>query len=183
MRYAKSVYTDYSQFLAQATQCAKDKINLFNTLVDPPARKKLEGNAFQKFLQFIIFLLKRVGWMVYVAIAGLLGLGFLGFFGGMGTLIASNPVLAAAVVALGGSGIYLVWKNRDIYLAHATVGKRYKVDFESLVKEHSDLEVRAVHVDHLLWKCVESICVEVFSINSDAFMSKVREEQDSLPAA
>jgi hypothetical protein len=35
MRYSESVYTDYSQFLAQATQCAKDKINLFNTLVDP----------------------------------------------------------------------------------------------------------------------------------------------------
>lgn len=176
MKYPESVYTDYSQFLAQATQCAKDKINLFNTLVDPPARKKLEGNAFQKFLQFIIFLLRRVGWMIYIAVAGLLGLGFLGFFGGMGTLIASNPVLAAAVIALGGSGIYLVWKNREVYLAHATVGKRYKVDFENLVEAHPDIDDCATYVDRLLGKCVESICVEVFSINSDAFMFKVREE-------
>ncbi len=178
MKYTESVYTDYSQFLAQATQCAKDKINLFNTLVDPPVRKKLESNTFQKFLQFIIFLLRRVTWMVYVAIASLLGIGFLGFFGGMGTLIAANPVLAAAVIALSGSGVYLLWKNREVYQAHTTVGKRYKVDFESLVESHPDLEDRSIYIDRLLWKCVESICVEVFSINSDAFMSKVREEQD-----
>lgn len=132
MKYPESVYSDYSQFIAQATQCAKDKINLFNSLIDPPARRKLEGNAFQKFLQFIIFLLRRAGWLAYVVIAGLLGLGFLGFFGGMGTLIASNPFIAVAVLAIGGGGVYLVWKNRDVYVAHATVGKRYKIDFDGL---------------------------------------------------
>jgi len=178
MKYPESIYNDYSQFLAQATQCAKDKINLFNALVDPPARKRIEGNAFQKLLQFIIFLLKRVGWLIYIAIAGLLGLGFLGFFGGMGTLLATNPVLAAAVLALGGSGIYLLWKNRDVYTAHAVVGKRYKGDFGNLVQKYADLSERAPHVEKLLWRCVESICTEVFSINSDAFMAKVREERE-----
>ena len=69
-----------------------------------------------------------------------------------------------------------MWKNREVYLAHATGGKRYKVDFENLVEAHPDIENRADHVDLLLWKCVESTSVEVFSINSDAFMSKVREE-------
>ena len=44
------------------------------------------------------------------------------------------------------------------------------------VEAHPNIEDRAAYVDRLLWKCVESICVEVFSINSDAFMSKVREE-------
>jgi len=177
MRYPESVYVDYSQFLAQATQCAKDKLNLFNALVDPPTRKRLEGNAFQNFLQFIIFLLKRIGWLIYVAIAGLIGLGLLGFLGGMGTLIAANPVLAAAVLALGGSGIFLVWKHKDVYMAHAAVGKRYKGDFESLVKRYTGIEDREPHVHKLLWRCVESICIEVFSINSDDFMAKVREEE------
>ncbi len=113
---------------------------------------------------------------IYIAVASLLGLGFLGFFSEMGTLIVSNSVLAAAVIALGGSGIYLVWKNREVYLAHATVGKRYKIYFEHLVETHPDIEDRAIYVDLFLWKCLESICVEVFSINSDAFMSKEREE-------
>jgi hypothetical protein len=103
----------------------------------------------------------------------------------MGTLIASNPVLAAAVVALGGSGIYLVWKHRDVYMAHAAVGKRYKGDFERLIQRHTNLEERAPHVHKLLWRCVESICIEVFSINSDAFIAKVRDEESGQqePAA
>ena len=178
MRYQNSVYTDFSSFLAMATEIAKDKIGLYNALIDPPARKRIDSNAFRKLLEFIIFLLKRAGWFVYVAVAGLLGLGLLGFFGGIGALMASNPVLAAAVLALGGSGIYLVWKNRDVYLAHAAIGKQYKKDFVALQSTYPELDARVPHVHRLMSQCVRSICVEVFSINSDKFMSKLDKDQD-----
>jgi hypothetical protein len=178
MRYQNSVYTDFSSFLGKATEIAKDKIGLYNALIDPPARKRLEGNAFQKLLEFIIFLLKRAGWFVYIAIAALLGLGMLGFFGGIGGLMATNPFLAAAVLALGGSGIYLVWKNRDVYTAHAAIGKQYKKDFDDLQTTYPELESRTPYIHSLMNQCVRSICVEVFSINSDNFMNKLDEEEN-----
>ena len=132
MRYQVSVYTTFSSFLAKATEIAKDKINLYNSLIDPPIRRRIEGNAFQKIIEFIIIILKRSGWLTYVAVAGLLGMGLIGFFGGIGALIATNPVMAASVLALGGSGTYLFWKNRDVYLAHTTIGKQFKKDFNAL---------------------------------------------------
>ena len=126
MEYQESVYNDFASFLAEATQIAKDKISLYNTLIDPPARKHIEDNAFRNIIEFIVFILKTIGWYAYIVIAGLLGLGFVGFFGGMGAFLAANPVFAAAVAVLTGGGIYLVWKKKDVYLAHAEVGKRYR---------------------------------------------------------
>ncbi|SLM30785.1 hypothetical protein MTBBW1_2410003 [Desulfamplus magnetovallimortis] len=175
MKYQVSVYKEFSSFLAEATQIAKDKINLYNSLLDPPTRKKLQGNAFQKFLKFLIFIIRKLGWYIYVAIGGLLGLGFLGFFGGMGTLMASNPPLAVAVAILGGGGVYLIWKNKEVYLTHEKIGKRYKKDFEAIVEEFPNLEQRAENIEKLLKLCVKSICVEVFSISSDEFVNKVSE--------
>lgn len=176
MKYQESVYTNFSSFLAEATQIAKDKINLYNSLIDPPTRKKLQGNAFQKFLDFLIFIIKRLGWYIYIAIAGLLSLGFLGFFGGMGSLIASNPPLAGAVALAGGGGIYLVWKHKDVYLTHEKIGKRYKIDFEKITSKYSNLIERSSHVESLLKRCVKSICIEVFNISSDEFVKKVSED-------
>jgi len=171
MKYQESVYNNFSSFLAEATQIAKDKISLYNSLLDPPSRKRLTGNSFQKFLEFLIFIIKRLGWYIYIAIAGLLGLGLFGYFGGMGTLIASNPILAVGVGILGGGGIYLVWKNKDVYLAHEKIGKRYKTDFENLVEKYSGEELYP-RIEELLKRCVRSICIEVFNISSDDFVNK-----------
>ena len=92
--------------------------------------------------------------------------------------MASNPVLAAAVLALGGSGIYLVWKHRDVYLAHAAISKQYKKDFDELQSTYPELDVRLPHIHRLMRQCVRSICVDVFSINSDDLMNRLDGEQD-----
>lgn len=176
MKYQESVYNDFSSFLAEATEISRDKINLYNSLIDPPTRKKLQGNVFQKFLEFLIFIIRKLGWYIYIAIGGLLGLGFLGYFGGMGALMASNPPLAVAVAILGGGGIYLVWKNKDVYLAHEKIGKRYKKDFEDIIENYPSLIERSSYIENLLKRCVKSICVEVFSISSDEFANKVSED-------
>jgi hypothetical protein len=176
MKNQESVYKDFSSFLAEATQIAKDKISLFNYLLDPPSRKRLQGNAFQKLLSFLVFILKKFGWFIYIAIAALLGLGYLGFIGGMGTLIATNPVLAAGVAILGGGGIYLVWKNKDVYLTHEKIGKRYKVDFDNLVNRYPNLDERSSRIHDLLKRCVKSICVEVLNISSDEFVAKATDD-------
>lgn len=176
MKYQESVYSDFSSFLAEATQIAKDKINLYNSFIDPPTRKKLQDNAFQRFLVFLMFILKKFGWFIYIAIAGLLGLGLLGFFGGMGSLIAANPVLAAGVALAAGGGVYLIWEHKDVYLAHEKIGKRYKIDFEIIADKYSKLSERSSHVESLLKRCVKSICIEVFTISSDEFFNKGTEE-------
>ena len=152
MRYQRSVYKNYSNFLAQATEIAKDKVLLYNTLLDPPTRERLTGNAFQRFLQFLIYILKRLGWYIYVAIAGLLGLSVYGFFGGMGALLASNPVLAAAVVALGGgTGIYFIWKSKDAFLAHKIIGDRYKKDFEFMLFHQASKRKFSILSSTIFW--------------------------------
>ena len=174
MRYQESVYGNFSSFLAEATQIAKDKISLYNSLLDPPSKKRLTGNSFQKFLEFLIFIIDRLGWYVYIVIGGLLGLGTLGFVGGMGALISTNPALAAAVAILGGGGIYLVWKNKDVYLAHEKIGKRYKLDFDILIEKYSGKELHS-QIEKLLKRCVISICIEVFNISSDEFVNKASE--------
>ena len=181
MKYQESVYDDFSSFLAEATQIAKDKISLYNTLIDPPTRKNIEGNTFRKIIDLIIFILKTIGWYAYIIIAGLLGLGLLGFYGGMGAFLAANPVLAAATAVLTGGGIYLLWKKRDVYLAHAEVGKRYKKDFDGILRNYPERDARKPHIHSLLRKCVKSICVEVFTINSDEFMEKVYEDMYQEP--
>ena len=176
MKHQESVYTKYSTFLAEATQIVKDKISLYNSLLDPPSRNKLSGNAFQKFLYAIIIILKKAGWYFYVVIAGFLALGVFGFLGGMGSLLAINPVLAAALSSLAGGGIYLIWKNKEVYIAHSKIGKRYKTDYNVLINQYDDMNQRATHIDKLMSKCVKSICVEVFNINSDEFVSKATED-------
>lgn len=174
MKYQESVYSDFSSFLAEATQISKDKISLYNSLLDPPSKKRLTRNRFQKFLKFLIFIIKRLSWYIYIAIGGLLGLGIVGYAGGMGALIASNPVLAVSIGILGGGGIYLVWKNKDVYLAHEKIGKRYKSDFENLIEKYSGEELYS-RIEELLKRCVRSICIEVFNISSDEFVNKASE--------
>ena len=174
MKYQESVYSNFSSFLAEATQIAKDKINLYNSLLDPPSKKKLTRNSFQKFLEFLIFIIEKFGWYIYIVIGGLIGLGIVGYTGGMGALIASNPILAVSVGILGGRGIYLVWKNKDVYLAHEKIGERYKLDFENLIEKYSGEELYS-RVEELLKRCVRSICIEVFNISSDEFVNKASE--------
>ena len=144
-------------------------------MIDPPTRKKLQDNTFQKFLESLIFIIKRLGWYIYIAISGLLGLGLLGFYGGMGSLIASNPVLAVIVALAGGGGIYLIWEHKDVYLAHEKIGKRYKSDFENIIGRYSNMSDRSSHIESLLKCCVKSICIEVFNISSDEFVKKATE--------
>ncbi len=43
MKYPESVYIKFDHFFAQHIEIAKDKVGLFNSLVSPPVRKKIQG--------------------------------------------------------------------------------------------------------------------------------------------
>lgn len=176
MKYQESVYKDFGYFLALAVEIVKDKLGLYNQLIDPPVRKKLMENSFQRFLAAVILILRRGGWYVYAAVTALLALGMLGFVGGMGGLLAVNPVMAASLAVFSGGGLYLLWRNRDVMVAQELIGKRYKADFDSICERYPDLEKRAPHVEKLMRQCVASLCTEVFNINSDEFIKRAQED-------
>lgn len=176
MKYQESVYKDFGSFLARAVEIVKDKLSLYNQLIDPPTRDKLMGNSFQRFLQTIIMILRRAGWFIYAAITALLALGMFGFVGGMSGLLAVNPVLAASLAVFSGGGMFLLWRHREVMIAQEAVGVRYKADFDSICERHSDLEKRAPHIEKLMRQCVASLCTEVFNINSDEFIKRAQED-------
>ena len=176
MKYPSKVYENFGVFFAQATEIGKDKISLYNHLLAPPVKERTNNSGFNQFLKFIIYVLNTLGWYIFIAIAGLVGLGAIGFFGGMGTLLASNPVLAAAVAIMGGSSVYLTWKNRQFLLAQKKIGERYKSEFDSVLERFPILENRIIEIEKLMKQCVVSLCVEAFQINSDEAKEKIEDD-------
>lgn len=176
MKYRESVYEDFGQFFAQAVEIVKDKIGLYNHLVNPPTRERLTSTGFLSFLKAVISIL-RSGWLIFVAIVSLVALGAIGFYGGIAALIAVNPVLAAALAAMSGGGAYLFWKNRVMLLAQERIGQRYKEDFDSICNRYPNIEARVVPVEKLMRQCVRSLCIEVYNINSEAFVNKATEDE------
>lgn len=166
MKYTIDIYKDFSQFFAKAIEIAKDKTGLYNNFLSPPMREKTNSNGFVKFLDFIIFVLKTLGWFVYVFLVGLVALGIYGYFAGMGTLIASNPVLAAALAALGGRGVYLIWKHREFLKAQKEVGDQYNKKFNLILVNYSEND-RITKIEALMKECVKSLCIHAYQINSD----------------
>jgi hypothetical protein len=177
MKYPSKVYEDFGAFFAQATEIAKDKISLYNYLLDPPVRKRTNSSGFINFLELIIYVLQILGWYVFIAIAGLVGLGAIAYFGGMGALLASNPLLAVAVATMGGGAIYVIWINRQFLLAQKVIGERYKNEFDSILKQHPAIEEnRVIKIEKLMNQCVVSLCVEAFQINSDEAKEKIEND-------
>jgi hypothetical protein len=176
MKYRNSIYIDFGSFMAEAVEQAKDRIGLYNQLVDPPVRERIKNKSFLSFLTSIIWLIRHAGWKIFLAIAALIAIGLYSFYGGMATLIAINPFLAAALAITTGGGVYLLWKNRDVILATEKVGRLYSEDFFSIVKEHKRLEDRSQPIEKLLKQCIKSICIEVFHASNAEFMEKLDKE-------
>jgi len=176
MKHPTSTYVNFSNFFALALEIAKDKVGLFNSLVSPPVRKRIEGNSFQQFLNAVIFIISKAGWYAYVLIGGLIALGLLGFYGGFATLLVTNPVLAATLLVLGGGSIHLLWRHRVFVLASKEVGERYKLDFDMIVGNFPKVQDREEQINVLLKQCVKSLCIECFSANTDAFKERMDRE-------
>lgn len=172
MKYTRDVYEDFGNFFAKANEIAKDKAGLYNQLLSPPMRKKTDETGFQNVIGFLIYVLRYIGWIAYVAIAGLVGLGFYAYFGGMGTLIASNPVLAAAIAALGAQSIYLIWKHKEFVLSQKAVGDEYKTKFELIRKSASHASINS-EIESLMKQCVASLCIHAYQANSDDVHEKI----------
>lgn len=172
MKYTVDIYQNFSLFFAKAIEIAKDKVGLYNNLLTPPMRKKTNEAGFQKFLEFIIYTLRFLGWFIYIALTGLVGLGIYAYFAGMGSLIASNPVLAAAIAVLGGQSIYLIWKHREFLAIQKVVGDEYKQKFELIISQYSDKE-REKYINLLMKDCVKSLCIHAYQINSDEINEKL----------
>ena len=180
MKHPRSAYESYGSFLDVATEIAKDKVSLYNYLIDPPTRKRTEGKGFLRVLKALQYILKKAGWYAFGLVCTLLAAGSWAFYGGMGSLIASNPALAAGLAIMGGGGgVYLLWKHRSVALAVEKVGKKYKSDFENIKKTIKSIEDREGKVNNLMKKVVQSICIEVFQIASDEFMREVRKDMKS----
>jgi hypothetical protein len=175
VKYTADVYQSYGSFFAKAVEIAKDKVGLYNQLLSPPMREKTGSAGFRKFLEFVIYVLRTLGWLVYVTVVGLVALGAYAYFGGMGTLIATNPVLAAIMAAIGGQAVYLVWKHREFLAAQKRVGDVYREKFDVANREHSGAK-RYAAVDALMRACVVSLCVEVYQINNDSAQAKIGAE-------
>jgi hypothetical protein len=175
MKYTADTYQNFSLFFAKAIEIAKDKVGLYNNLLTPPMRKKTNEVGFQKFLEFIIYTLRLLGWFTYVALTGLVGLGIYAYFAGMGSLIASNPVIAAAIAALGGQSIYLIWKHREFLAIQKTIGDEYKKKFEFILLKNSNKE-REKYINLLIKDCVKSLCIHAYQINSDEINEKITSE-------
>lgn len=162
-------------FFAKAIEIAKDKVGLYNNLLTPPMRKKINDTGFQKFLEFIIHTLRVLGWFIYVALTGLVALGIYAYFAGMGSLIASNPVLAATIAVLGGKSIYLIWKHREFLAIQKIVGDEYKQKFEFIKLEYSENQ-QEKYINLLMKDCVKSLCIHAYQINSDAINENITPE-------
>ncbi len=179
MKYTLKIYEDFGHFFAKALEISKDKIGLYNQLLSPPIRKKVKQSGFSAFISFIVHVLRVLGWYIYFAMAALVGLGLLGYLGGMASLIATNPVLAAAVAMLGGSGIYLIWEHRVFLIAQKKVGSRYKDEFDCILKNTTSLDKNKIEsIENLMKKCVISLCIEVYQINNDSAHSEIEAEWD-----
>jgi len=169
MKYPKEVYEVWSAFYASTLSEAEKKVNTYNFLVS-----QLTGitpkdiNTSLEGLNIASILIGKVGWVVFLSITALLAAGYLGFLGGMGALIATNPLLAAALVLIGGGGsILLIWKHRKVLFAARRVGKIYKSDFQTIVKKFDSIDAREQPINSLHYKCVIEIVEAVFNVNME----------------
>lgn len=159
-------------FFAKGIEIAKDKMGMYNNLLSPPMKEKTNSEGFKKFLEFIIHILQNLGWLIYVALAGLVALGFYAYFAGMGTLVAINPLLAAALAVLGGNGVYLIWRHREFLQAQKEIGDQYKEKFDSILENYSENE-QIIKIESLMEDCVKSLCIHAYQINSDDANEKI----------
>jgi len=136
----------------------------------------VQNKGFGGFIDSIIFLIRNAGWKLFLMVASLISLGAFAFYGGMGTLIAFNPLLAAALAVTSGGGIFLLWQNRDIMLALNVAGKYLKEDFEEIIRSHKNLEGRIEPVESLMKVAIKKICIEVFHVSSNEFFNRVNSE-------
>lgn len=103
MKYARNVYEKWDAFYASILSEAESRINTYNFLIrELSGRSPDDIKNVRKGLNISSVILGRVGWEVFLIICTLFAAGYLGFFGGIGTLIATNPLLAAALVVIGG---------------------------------------------------------------------------------
>ncbi|MEZ4710593.1 MAG: CHAT domain-containing protein [Caldilineaceae bacterium] len=164
MKYNRSVYEDFGAFLAQALEITKEKVSIYNATLKAMER----GRTDEEVVNIVIFILRRIGWYLFAAIAGLIALGVIGFYGGIAALIAANPALAAILAVGTGASVYIIWDNREFITASKKVGDRYKKDFELIVTEIQDLQTRARPIEKLLDKCIVNLCREAFNTNYDS---------------
>jgi hypothetical protein len=176
MKYRTTVYNSFDAFISEAVEIAKDRLSLYNQLVDPPVRRRLKNKGFSGFINSIIFLIRNAGWKLFLMVVALIALGAYAFYGGIGTLIALNPLLAAALVVTSGGGIFVFWKNRDIMLALEVTGKYLKEDFEEIIRSHENLEDRIKPIESLMKIAIKKICIEVFQVSSNDFFNRVNSE-------
>ena len=90
--------------------------------------------------------------------------------------MAANPILAAAIVAVGGGSVYLIWKHKDFVILSKKIGERYKNDYDGIISKYQDIYLRENDINQLMRRCVKSLCIECFQANNDAFIQKLENE-------
>lgn len=163
MKYNESVYDKYGHFFAKTVEICKENISSYNLLID----KKKEHMKFLSITTRLLF----ISFTTFSIITTLTTLGIIGFSVGIGTLIASNPILAAAIVLGGviggGVAIKLIWNHKETMQSLKTIGERYKPEFNKIKKDYDTIEKRVKPIEKLLNQCVKSICTDIYQINYD----------------
>ena len=169
MKYPQEVYKAWSAFYASTLSEAEQKVNTYNFLVSQlTGSTPKDIDASLRGLNIASAIIGKAGWIVFLSITALLAAGYLAFLGGMGALIATNPLLAAALVLIGGGGsILLIWKHRKVLFAAKWIGKAYKSDFETIVDKFESISDREQPINTLHHKCVIKIVEAVFNVNME----------------
>jgi len=173
MKYKSSCYKDFSAFIAEAVEIAKDRIGLYNNVVDPLVTQRLKNKGFLSFLDSLLWLIRNGGWNLLITVAALVALGSVAFTTEIAILAVICPILMVLQVIFGGYVVYRLWENRDVILATKHVGDNYISPYHNILDQYKSLDDRFAPVNKLMKDCVKSICVEVFGANNAAFLEKL----------
>lgn len=125
MKYPIDTYIEYKVFCKTIALETKTKLDNFSTA--------------QTLVKILLLIATLIGQslLIFAAIAALLSFGLLAYLGSMGTLIATNPWLAAIVITISGasisSSIYMLYQEKEtIAITKEVVVDRYEKDFDLL---------------------------------------------------
>lgn len=166
-KWPPDVYENYEAFYERCLLIAKDRINTYNIMLKRFGDNKSSIEIGK--LAAVIYKIFGAGLTVWLTVSFLLSGGIFAFFIGIGALIATNPVIAAAVALLGGGAVKILWRKRDVVKAVEKIRKRYEPLFEACKSVDPNTagaqSMKVIRIERLMTKCVEDICIEAYHIN------------------
>ena len=169
MKYEKSTYLEFSGF-------CKTTVNVVVKGLESIEEKRKILRTIIRVLNFIANIL-TLGMWAFVSLIIILSAGAIVYFTEISTFIAINPLLGAALLALGGGGIVLLRKEREIAFAvDEVVKKGYEEDYAALrntLKSTEEIPKEYVHeIEALVGDAVHALAKDI-AVKKSLSVSKV----------